>query len=201
MSIYLKDIPLQKAQQALNDALCQAGLAGILGIEHISLNEQAAGRVLAEAIWAPASSPHYHASAMDGFALRSEDTLSALPSRPVTLSCPSQANPIDTGDPLPEWADTVIPIEDVEILTSTGEVTLERKNPTAIRIRSAMAPWTHIRPMGEDIVATQLVLPAGIILRPVDLGALAACGCHTLPVHASRALPSCQQGLNWLSSV
>jgi putative molybdopterin biosynthesis protein len=49
---------------------------------------------------------------------------------------------------------------------------------TAIRIRASVTPWSHVRTMGEDIVATQLVLPAGQTLRPVDLGAIAASG-HT----------------------
>ena len=52
------------------------------------------------------------------------------------------------------------------------------RQPHAIRLRQAARPWQHIRPLGEDIVATSLVLPAGHVLRPVDLGAIAACG-HT----------------------
>jgi putative molybdopterin biosynthesis protein len=45
-----------------------------------------------------------------------------------------------------------------------------------VHIRAAVTPWSHVRPLGEDIVATQLVLPAGHTLRPVDLGAIAASG-------------------------
>ena len=51
-----------------------------------------------------------------------------------------------------------------------------------IRIRAAVTPWTYVRPLGEDIVETQLVLPAGHTLRPVDLGAVAACGHMQLQV-------------------
>ena len=84
---------------------------------------------------------------------------------------------VDTGDPLPAWANAVIPIENVEPLVDGKPAPLARQ-PEVIRIRAAVAPWSHVRPMGEDMVATQLVLPAGHTLRPVDLGAIAGCG-HT----------------------
>jgi putative molybdopterin biosynthesis protein len=89
-----------------------------------------------------------------------------------------QAQYVDTGDPLPDWANAVIPIENVESLDDKNNLTSDLRHPTSIRIRAAVAPWTHVRPLGEDIVATQLVLPAGHTLRPADLGAVAASG-HT----------------------
>ncbi len=176
MSIYLHDIPLPDAQARLQTALESARLWGILGVEDIPLDEQAAGRVLAETVWAKISSPHYHASAMDGFAVRSADTTRAMLSEPLTLVCGEQAAYVDTGDPLPGWADAVIPIENVEPRTAEDQPADDARRPAAIRIRAAVTPWSHVRPMGEDMVATQLVLPAGHTLRPVDLGAIAACG-------------------------
>jgi putative molybdopterin biosynthesis protein len=178
MSIYLHDIPLQDAQSHFARALEAAGLGGLLGIEEIQLDEAALGRVLAEPVWAKISSPHYHASAMDGFAVRSAETAGAMPAEPVILASGSQAAYLDTGDPLPGWADAVIPIENVEPIDGMGDVSADPRRPQAIRIRAAIVPWSHVRPMGEDIVATQLVLPSGHTLRPVDLGAIAACG-HT----------------------
>lgn len=187
MSVYLHDIPLPEAQQRLQQALQAIGRAGLLAIEEIPLDEHAVGRVLAEAAWARLSSPHYHAAAMDGFALRAADTLGALPSNPVTLTCRAsdaevQAVYVDTGDPLPEWADAVVPIEQVEPLSEAGQPAAEPRQPAAIRLRLTVAPWSHVRPMGEDMVATQLVLPAGHVLRPVDLGALAGSGQTSLRV-------------------
>jgi len=181
MSIYLHDIPLPEARSRLQQALEAAGLWRRLGIETIPLDPDALGRITAEPIWANISSPHYHASAMDGFAVRAEDTAGAQPSSPVELSVlrvpPAlQAQYVDTGDPLPEWANAVIPIENVESLDAKGHITAEIRKPDSIRIRASVAPWSHVRPMGEDIVATQLVLPAGHRLRPVDLGAIAAAG-------------------------
>jgi len=176
MSLYLHDIPLAQAKQAFQDALQQAGLGQILARETIPLDENALGRVLAEPVWALRSSPHYHAAAMDGFALRAEDTRGAQPSAPVTLRLPEAAQYVDTGDPLPDWANAVIPIENVESLDQDGQIYADVRHPDFIRFRAASVPWQHVRPLGEDIVATQLVLPAGHVLRPYDLGAIAASG-------------------------
>ena len=176
MSVYLHDIPLSQARARLREALQDANLWRVLGVESIPLDENALGRVTAEPIWAEISSPHYHASAMDGFALRAISTHGAMPSAPVTLYVGPEAQYVDTGDPLPEWANAVIRIENVESLDESEQITDEIRKPSSIRIRAAVAPWSHVRPLGEDIVATQLVLPAGHVLRPVDLGAIAASG-------------------------
>ncbi len=176
MSVYLHDIPLPEAQARLKQALQEADLWRVLGTETIPLDENALGRVTAEPVWAKISSPHYHASAMDGFAVRAVSTNGALPSRPVTLRVGPEAEYVDTGDPLPDWANAVIPIENVESLEEDEKLAADVRNPASIRIRASVAPWSHVRPLGEDIVATQLVLPAGHILQPVDLGAIAASG-------------------------
>ncbi len=176
MSIYLHDIPLPEAQARLEKALKDAGRWGVLGVEQIQLDESALGRVLAEPVWARISSPHYHAAAMDGFAVRSTETVGAMPTSPRSLVYKSQALYVNTGDPLPSLFDAVIPIENVEPLDEFGQPAPDLRRPYAIRIRAAVTPWSHIRTMGEDMVATQLVLPAGHSLRPVDLGAIAACG-------------------------
>lgn len=187
MSIYLQDIPLDEALRRFSQALAGAGLDGILGTEHIPLDEKAAGRILAGPVWAKISSPHYHASAMDGFAVRSSATAGAQPSRPLVLKVPSEAAYVDTGDPLPAWADAVLPVEIVEPVLDPdgaiheaphqgGQASPNLRRPPFIRIRAACPPWSHVRPLGEDMVATELVLPAGHKLRPVDLGALAGSG-------------------------
>ena len=182
MSVYLHDIPLSQAQSRLREALQGADLWRVLGVELIPLDENALGRVTAEPIWAEISSPHYHASAMDGFALRAISTNGAMPSAPVALFIGPEAQYVDTGDPLPEWANAVIPIENVESLDEHGQITNDIRSPKTIRIRAAVAPWSHVRPLGEDIVATQLVLPAGHSLRPADLGAIAASGHQNIRV-------------------
>ena len=178
--IYLEDIPLDEAQSAFHTALQEAGLWQALGTETVTL-DKANGRCTATAVWAKLSSPHYHASAMDGFAVRAQDTHGATETNPVQLTLiendvdaerverPTKA--VNTGHPLPFWANAVVMIEHTQAIAS------------GIEIRAALPPWHHVRPMGEDMVATELVLPANHRLRPVDLGALAGSGHATVAVY------------------
>src|SRR5262249_42304996 len=142
----------------------------LLPAERVPLPE-ALGRVTAAPIWANLSSPHYHAAAMDGVAVRAADTLGATEASPRRLAVGSQAIWVDTGDPLPPHTDAVIMAGHVR---GIDEETIE--------IMAAVAPWQYVRPLGEDIVATELVLPENHRLRPVDLGALAAAGHTDVPV-------------------
>ena len=180
--IYLQDTPLEQAQERFISALEDSGLWKTLGVEQIPLDENAIGRVLAETIWAKISSPHYHASAMDGFSVKAFETHGASETAPISLDYSSQTEYLDTGDPLPAWADAVIPIENVESLSVQGTTADDPRHPDLIRIRASVSPWSHVREMGEDMVATQLVLPDGHQMRPVDLGAAAGCGYDRLDV-------------------
>ncbi len=177
-SYYLHDVPLQEAWSNFAKVLKDAGLWKPVGVEEIPI-DQALGRITAEAVWAKISSPHYHSSAMDGFAVRSAATAGATDRAPIDLDIEKDAVYVDTGDPLPDWANAVIPIEQVESLSGEEDGRAWKQ----IRIRSPFSPWSHVRPMGEDIVATELVLPAGHKLRPVDLGALAGSGNDVVKVH------------------
>lgn len=163
--VYLRDIPLQEAWERFRTALERYALWQPLPGEEIPL-EEALGRVTAAPVWALISSPHYHAAAMDGYAIQAASTAGASDRNPVLLGLGTQAADVDTGDPLPAWADAVIPIEHVQLVGK------------AIRVRAGVPPWSDVRPMGEDMVASELVIPEGQILRPVDLGAIAGAG-HT----------------------
>ena len=169
-TIYLEDIPMDVAQARLRAALEAAGKWEPLPAELVSLDE-ALGRVNAEPVWARISSPHYHAAAMDGYAVRAADTHGATETRPVRLRVPEQAHPVNTGAPLPEGFNAVIMVENAQ---AVGD--------DAIEIRAPVVPWQHVRMMGEDMVATELVLPANHVLRPHDLGAIAGCGHVQVPV-------------------
>jgi putative molybdopterin biosynthesis protein len=176
MTVYLNDIPLTEAWKRFDKVLKSAGLSAVFPLDTIQLDEHAVGRVVAKPIWAQISSPHYHASAMDGFAVQSTKTNSASPSNPLVFQIKVDALYVDTGDPIHEGFDAVIPVEEVEPLDERGTQISIMAKAQQIRIHAAVPPWSHVRPMGEDMVATQLVLPQGHILRPVDLGALAASG-------------------------
>jgi len=181
--VYLEDIPLDEAWRRFIAALEVADLWRPFDSEEVPIAD-ALGRVTAEPIWARVSSPAYHAAAMDGYAVRSEDTVGAIETAPVRLAMDSQAKPVDTGDPLPAWADAVIPVEQVHLvsqLTNLAEPGASRQ-PTHIEILASVAPWSSVRSMGEDMVATELVLPANHTLRPVDLGAVAGCGYAAIKV-------------------
>jgi putative molybdopterin biosynthesis protein len=187
--IYLEDIPLDEAWRRLIGELEQAGQWQPLPGEEVPL-DQALGRVTAAPVWARLSAPHYHASAMDGYAVRARDTDPATDTAPVLLELGPQAKYVDTGDPLPAWADAVVPIENVQLVEAPGqEVRGERSEVRSdaltshvapltshIELRASVPPWSHVRAMGEDMVATELVVPANHVLRPVDLGALAGSG-------------------------
>jgi putative molybdopterin biosynthesis protein len=169
-TIYLDDIPLDEAWRRFAAALRRAGRWEPLEGEDLAVAE-ALGRVTATAVWAGVCSPAYHASAMDGYAVRALDTTEASQTSPVELAVGPQAQYVDTGDPLPAWADAVVMIEKVQPL-----------GDDRIEIRDALAPWTAVRPMGEDMVATELILPANHVLRPVDLGAVVGGGHATVNV-------------------
>ncbi len=183
-SVYLQDIPLEDAWKIFRTELEKRGLWSVLEVEEVPLDQKAAGRILVEPAIAVRPSPHYHASAMDGFAVRAADTLGAMASNPLILTQPGQMQYVDTGDPLPVWADAVIPIENVEALKDPQTLAAEKDARLAslIRIRAGVTPWSHVRPVGEDIVTSQLILASGTRLRPADLGAAAAGGLSNLRV-------------------
>jgi putative molybdopterin biosynthesis protein len=131
--------------------------------------DQAVGRVTAEPIWAARSSPPFDAAAMDGIALRAADTRGAGESTPLLLD-PDAFAVVDTGDPLPEGYDAVVMREHVHYVDGHAE------------LRAAVAPYQHVRSIGEDISATELLLPAGHRLRAVDVAAAAAAGATRLAV-------------------
>src|SRR3990172_3266434 len=175
--VYLHDVPLARAWARFRAALAAEGLWQALEAEEVPL-DQALGRITAEPVWARGSSPHYHAAAMDGYAVRAQTSDGASDRSPVSLQIDSQAQYVDTGDPLPDWADAVVPIEEVEPVGGTDR---GRATETVL-LRAAVTPWSHVRALGEDMVVTELVLPAGHTLRPVDLGAVAGCGHDRLRV-------------------
>ena len=129
--VYLEDVALDEAWRRFDDALNKAGLGATLpdAEERVSVIN-ALGRVTAAPIWARLSSPHYHASAMDGYAVRTADTAGATEATPIRLSLVEPgisepavshpAQPVNTGHPLPIWANAVIMIENGQ--HSPGEI-------------------------------------------------------------------------------
>ncbi|MEM7534006.1 MAG: molybdopterin biosynthesis protein [Chloroflexota bacterium] len=159
---------VEAAQQQWYTTLQQYSAFDILEPETIPLHK-ANGRVTARPIWARISSPHYHAAAMDGYAVRAATTqpLADGGVESVALRVDIDAIAVNTGEPLPAGMDAVVMVEYTDLAPS---------DPTMVTITQAVTPWKHVRSVGEDMVQGQLVLPAHHQLRPQDLGAIAGCG-------------------------
>jgi putative molybdopterin biosynthesis protein len=131
----------------------------------------AVGRILAEPVFARISSPAFHAAAMDGLAVLAENTFGAGESTPKQLIIGTDAFPVNTGHVLPENTNAVIMIEHVQNL-----------DDTRIQIEAPVFPWQHVRRMGEDIVATELLFPRNHRLTPYCVGALLSGGIFSVQV-------------------
>ena len=129
-------------------------------------------RITFEAVYALISSPNYNAAAMDGIAVKSSDTKGATEINPIVLEEGKDFIYINTGNPIEEPYDAVIMIEDV-IELGDGKV----------QILKAAYPWQHVRPIGEDIVATEMIIPSRHKIRPMDIGALLSGGIEKVKVY------------------
>ena len=158
---YLTNIPLDKAREDYLTLLKNQGFAPKTQVTPVW---DACGRVTARAVYAHICAPHYAASAMDGVAVQAKDTFGATETTPVTLH-PDQYIVLDTGDPIPEDRDAVIMVEDI-VKNSDGSIT----------IHAAAAPWQHIRQIGEDICAGEMILPCHMTISPAAIGAMIAGG-------------------------
>jgi putative molybdopterin biosynthesis protein len=180
--VYLKGTPLAEALGKWIEKIESEGAGRPLSGETIRVKDSL-GRITAEAVIAKISSPFYHSSAMDGYAVKFAETFGASEINPKRLLIGEQAVYVDTGDPLPDGFNAVIMIEDINVITTKGkEQRAESNEPRTqnefIEIIAPVTPWQNVRVIGEDIVATELILPENYRIRPVDLGAMLAGG-HT----------------------
>ncbi len=166
-NIYLKTVPVAEALRTTMDALDRDKL---VASECIPAHE-ALGRVLSAPVHAVCSSPTFHSAAMDGFAVRADSTFAAREGRPVRLIKGGQCVAVNTGHPLPEGFDGVLMIEKVI-----------REDDEAIETETPVFPMQHVRRIGEDIVATELLLPQNRGLSAYDIGGLLSAGIWDVPV-------------------
>lgn len=165
-NIYLRTIPIE---EALSRVMAELDRETLLGTERIGA-EHAAGRITAEPVIARHSSPTFHSAAMDGIAVRAADTFTAREGSPVRLAPQKDFVFVNTGHPLPAGFDAVVMIENVVM---DGE---------AATIEMPVAPFTHVRRIGEDIVATEMILPRHRRVSAYDVGALLSCGAYEIEV-------------------
>lgn len=157
---YLTNLPLEQARRDYLSLLTERGLAP--RTETVPV-QSACGRVTAGAVYAQICAPHYPACAMDGLAVTAADTFGASETTPVRLG-PGRYELVDTGDPLPAGRDAVVMVEDV---VWKGDEAL---------LREAAAPWQHVRQIGEDVCAGEMLLPARTAVSPAAIGAMIAGG-------------------------
>lgn len=133
---------------------------------------EARGRTTSAPVIARLSSPNHNAAAMDGIMVISDRTFTASEANPVILERGADFEYINTGHRILEPYDSVIMIEDVVVL-----------NETQVKIMVQAAPWQHIRPIGEDIVVGEMILPENHCIRPMDIGAVLSGGVTTVRVY------------------
>ena len=168
-NLYLKTTPVEEARKKYMQALEEAGC--LRQKEERTDTYESLGRITAEAVYAKCCSPLFNAAAMDGIAVKSAETAEAGEERPLALSLGSGYRIIDTGDPVKSPFDAVIMAEDV-METGEGMVTITKSVPG----------WQHVRPIGEDIAAGEMLLPSHHTIRPVDIGVLLAGGILNLEI-------------------
>lgn len=158
-NLYLKTIPVEEAREKYMEAIEK-----IVEPKYETIDvRESLGRITAEAIFARYSSPLFNASAMDGIAVAAKDTDNASETSPIVLT-EDKYVVVDTGDPIHPPYDAVIMAEDI--------VDVEE----GVRITASAHPWQHIRPIGEDIVAGEMILPSNHKIRPIDVGVLLSAG-------------------------
>ena len=164
-----------------------------LAAETVSLPE-AHSRVIAEDIISSIALPPFDNSAMDGYAIYSEDSIAASQSSPVALpvamdilagSAPDkqlqrgQAARIMTGAPIPAGANAVIPVEDTDDDWTKGESSAA---PDRVRLFRRLRCGENIRRAGENIARGDMVMRAGTVIGPAQIGMLAGIGCAKIAV-------------------
>ena len=164
-----------------------------LATETIAL-EHALGRVIAQDVYASGNLPPFPNSSMDGFALQAEDIVEASLEHPVVLQvvmdvpagkAPSgsikrgEAARIMTGAPLPDGANAVIPVESTDAKWTPGsDIAL----PKQVSVNRSIHAGDYIRLVGEDVRAGEQIIQSGTLLRPAEIGLLAAIGEHQIAV-------------------
>ena len=131
----------------------------------------AVGRVLAAPVFARLSSPNFHSAAMDGIAVQAEQTFGTSETSSRQLQIGQTAFYVNTGHVLPANTNAVIMIEQVNA-----------RGDDRVEIEAPAFPWQHVRRMGEDIVATQLLFPQNHQITPYCIGALLSAGIFEVTV-------------------
>lgn len=175
-------IPFDDALQLIEDRSSGPGILRPAETVPLILSDR---RTLSEEIVAGENVPGYDNSAMDGYAIRADDTVGATPEQPRSLAIvdeapaespsdrtlqPGEAMAIMTGGAVPHGADAVVMVERT------------RRDGDRLFVEVEVSPGTAIRSAGEDMTSGTRLLPAGRIVTPSDIGALGTLGITNVPV-------------------
>ncbi|MBQ9014648.1 MAG: molybdopterin biosynthesis protein [Firmicutes bacterium] len=191
-NLYLDTVPVEEAIRRYMEAL-----EGLCEPQYETIPvKDALHRITKEAIYAKVSSPLFNASAMDGIAVIASRTEGAMQTAPLVLTEGEDFVVVDTGDPVHAPYDAVIMAEDVVELEPEDPAAAPAEAdaliqpdaparsgaptrpdaPARVRITASAAPWQHIRPVGEDIVAGEMILPGKHRIQAIDIGVLLSAG-------------------------
>lgn len=165
---YLKNVELEEALRKYTETIKYLGTS--LKVEEIPVKD-CLGRITSEAVFANISSPHYNACAMDGIAVFAKSTFGATETTPVVLKEGVDYQRVDTGDPLPDKFDAVVMIE--EVIELEGGL---------VKLLSSAAPWQNVRQIGEDLCASEMIIPSNTRIEPAVIGAMLAGGVLSVKV-------------------
>jgi putative molybdopterin biosynthesis protein len=184
-TIYLKMHTLEDARTLVRERFCHAVTSAAERLPAV----ESVGRVLAEPVFAALSSPTFHAAAMDGIAVKAEATFGVSETQPRRMEVGKDAFFLNTGHVLPPDADAVIMIEKVRVIDDRH-----------VEIDAPAFPWQHVRRIGEDIVATELLFPRNHRVTPYCLGALLSAGILEVVVRTAPRvliLPTGSELVDW----
>ena len=162
-NIYVSNTPLTEARKTWHAALEKLQFWDNTQTKTVNVDDSL-GLLTADPVFASHSSPSYNAAAMDGIAVKFQDLAAANETNPVILEI-NQYQAVNTGNAIPQDYDAVVMIEEVQKLKDNR-----------VELISPATPWQHVRTIGEDIVATELIVPEGHCIRPIDQGAMLATG-------------------------
>ncbi len=183
-NIFIDNIDLDVALEKFSSAL------KITPKYETVLVENSLSRVTKSAVYAQLSSPFFNAAAMDGIAVKCEKTFGASEVNPIILKENNDFIYINTGNVINEPYSAVIMIEDVTELKK-GEVSI---------IKGAH-PWQHVRPVGEDIVSKEMIIPSKHQIRAIDLGALISGGVTNIEVYKKMSVGMLPTGSEIISNI
>ncbi|MCF8000521.1 MAG: molybdopterin biosynthesis protein [Halanaerobiales bacterium] len=166
-NIYLKKASLEKAQKLLLEHFKDYELK----TEKVK-TKNSQNRVTAQAVYAEKSAPDFYASAMDGIAVKADQTNYASERKPVILEKGKDFTYVDTGDSIPQKFNAVIKIEEIEIISEEE-----------IEVIKSVPVWHNIRSIGESVIKQQLILPANTEIEVFDIGAMLEAGVTEVEVY------------------